>query len=60
MLRFLLPPGEATVISDWDSCQLGEVSAYFEDGLEWWGAFLFTIYQAGTGRLLVIAASATD
>jgi len=35
-------------------------SNYFDDGLEWWGAFYWTIRPPGSQRLVVIGASATD
>ena len=35
-------------------------SAYFEDGKEWWGAFLWTVYRPGDHHLTVILGSATD
>lgn len=56
----LLPPWQPATILDWSHPSLPEVSAYFEDGAEWWGMFLFTIHLPVTGRLVVIAGSATD
>lgn len=35
-------------------------SNYFDAGHEWWGAFYWTIRPAGSTRMTVIAASATD
>lgn len=35
-------------------------STYFEEGLEWWGARLATIYDKSRNRFVVIGASATD
>jgi hypothetical protein len=58
--QLILPPGEEAVITDWSSEKLGELCDYFEDGLEWWGVFLFTIYVPRLGQLVVISASATD
>ncbi len=57
---FLFPIGQRVEISDWSSPRLPEVSDYFTDGMEWWGAFLFTILQPDSKRLVVVAASATD
>jgi hypothetical protein len=57
---FLFPTGQRAEISDWSSPKLPELSDYFSDGMEWWGAFLFTIYLPDLKRLSVIAASATD
>ena len=48
-------PAQAEIFSwstDW--------SNYFEAGLEWWGAFYWTIRPAGSRRFVVIGASATD
>lgn len=56
----LLPPGQPSEILDWSSPLLPEVSDYFEDGMEWWGVFLFTIHLPGPGQLAVIAGSSTD
>jgi hypothetical protein len=58
--HFILPPGHASEISDWSSERLAEVSDYFEDGLEWWGVFLFSIYIPSLQRLTIIAGSTTD
>jgi len=38
--------------SDW--------STYFEPGLEWWGAFWWTVYVPAQRQVVVVAASATD
>ena len=35
-------------------------SNYFDDGLEWWGAFYWTVHQRGSRRVTVIAGSVTD
>jgi hypothetical protein len=35
-------------------------SNYFEAGHEWWGAFYWTIRPAGSQRIIVVGASATD
>ncbi len=56
----LLPPGHACIITDWASPDLDQVSAYFAQGKEWWGIFLFTIRDTTTGRLTVILGSTTD
>lgn len=60
ILGFLLPPDEPHHILDWASPSLAEVSLRFEAGMEWWGAFLFTIHQPERGRLIAFAASTTD
>ena len=60
LLAFLLPPGQASEITDWSCPELYDVSSYFSAGLEWWGVFLFTIWQPGSRRLIVIGASTTD
>ncbi len=35
-------------------------SNYFDDGLEWWGARFWTVYDKMTDMFIVIAASSTD
>lgn len=60
ILDFLLPPGTESHILDWTSPRLGEVSPWFDAGMEWWGVFLFTIHQPPSGRLIAMAASTTD
>lgn len=60
VLGFLLPSGTPHVIHDWTSPRLAEVSPWFEPGMEWWGAFLFTIHQPERRRLIALAASTTD
>ena len=35
-------------------------SNYFEAGLEWWGAFYWTIRPSGSQRMVVVGASSTD
>lgn len=37
-----------------------DCSSFFDDGHEWWGAFLWTIELLEKPRIVVIAASATD
>jgi len=37
-----------------------DCSSYFDDGHEWWGAFLWTISRCDSTMLTVIGASATD
>lgn len=56
----LLPKGHTCVITDWTSPDLDAVSNHFEQGKEWWGVFLFTIYDTTNGRLTMIVGSATD
>lgn len=60
VLAFLLPPDEPSLILDWASPRLGEVSPWFEVGMEWWGAFLFTIHQPERRRLIAFAGADTD
>ncbi|HSH04625.1 MAG TPA: hypothetical protein VLL52_19090 [Anaerolineae bacterium] len=38
----------------------GPWSNYFEPGFEWWGAYLWTIYNPQRRQIATIAASATD
>lgn len=35
-------------------------SSYFDDGKEWWGTGLWSIYDKITGIIVIIGASATD
>ncbi|HEY4371118.1 MAG TPA: hypothetical protein VGN52_04195 [Burkholderiales bacterium] len=35
-------------------------SAYFDDGREWWGTFLWSVYRPGESHITVILGSATD
>jgi hypothetical protein len=57
---FILPPLKSSEILDWTSRELPEVSDYFVDGMEWWGAFLFSIHIPALQRLTIIAGSSTD
>jgi len=57
---FILPPAQFCEIVDWKSERLPEVSDYFEDGMDWWGVYLFSIYARPLRRLTIIAGSATD
>ena len=54
--KFVLGPIERCEIVSWSN----NWSNYFDAGLEWWGAFYWTIRHTGTGRLAVIGASSTD
>jgi hypothetical protein len=60
ILDFLLPPEAPCRILDWTSPRLSQVSPWFDAGMDWWGAFLFTIHQPSRGRLIALAASTTD
>lgn len=60
ILGFLLPPDEPHHILDWTSPRLAEASPRFAAGMEWWGAFLFTLHQPERSRLIALAASTTD
>ncbi|PJR17072.1 hypothetical protein [Sinorhizobium meliloti] len=57
---FILPPHRASEILDWSDMRLPEVSDYFDDGAEWWGAFLFSVHIPSMRRLTIIAGSTTD
>lgn len=37
-----------------------QCSGYFDDGLQWWGAFLWTIARPDTAVISLIGASSTD
>ncbi len=43
-------------IYDWS----GTWSKYFEAGAEWWGAYLWTVFNKDTHQLVTIGASSTD
>lgn len=58
--EFLMPPGSEIDILDWSSDRLPDVCAYFTDGMEWWGVFLFSLYLPALKRLTIIAGSSTD
>jgi hypothetical protein len=57
---FVVPADQQSTILDWTSTRLPEVSDFFASGMDWWGAFLFTIHVPATGRLTAIAASTSD
>jgi hypothetical protein len=57
---FILPPAYESAIWDWRSPELPEASDYFAAGMEWWGAFLFSIHIPATKRLTIVAGSTTD
>lgn len=56
----ILPPNVQHIIRDWASPDLVKVSPLFEQGMEWWGVFLFTIYVPDWRRHTVIVGSTTD
>lgn len=56
----LLPDREPCTILDWTSARLGKLTNYFDDGFEWWGVLLCTIFHPSLRRLSVISASTTD
>lgn len=60
IMHFILPTGVGHEILDWTSADLPKASPYFEDGMEWWGVFLFTLYVPEYRRLTVAWASTTD
>lgn len=37
-----------------------DFSSYFDDGKEWWGTGLWSVYDKATNTLVIIAASVTD
>lgn len=45
-----------SVIYQWST----DWSGYFDHGHEWWGSFCWTVYIVGSGRIVGVAASATD
>lgn len=55
-----MPSDRKTIIRDWCHRDLPKVSAYFEDGNEFWGMFLFTVHVPAERRMCVIMASETD
>ncbi len=58
--EILLPDWDDAVIHDWSGDDLSKVDGYFDSGMEWWGVFLFTIFQPSIERLIVISGSTTD
>ena len=60
VVGFILPERLERSIVDWTSPLLPEVSDYFDDGMEWWGVFLFSIHVPALGRLTIVAGSTTD
>ncbi len=56
----IFPQNEEIEILDWASPNLINVSNYFEEGFEYWGAFLFSIYVPSQRKLSIISASTTD
>jgi hypothetical protein len=58
--HFLSEEFPREIITDWSSPELRNLSEYFHAGLEYWGVFLFTVYDPETRRLTVISASTTD
>lgn len=55
--NFVLGPiPEQAEIFSWST----DWSNYFDSGLEWWGAFFWTIRRSDSNQLVVIGASATD
>lgn len=57
---FIIPSDQQATILDWTSPRLPEASDYFVSGMEWWGAFLFTVHVPLLARLTAIAASTSD
>lgn len=52
----LFPNRESCEVYRWND----EFSNYFDDGKEWWGTGLWTIYDNKSGLMVVIGASLTD
>ena len=50
------PHPETAEIFSWSN----DWSNYFDDGLEYWGAFMWSVRPAGSNYIAVIGASATD
>ncbi len=60
-LAWLLPHWREAAILGWAGPGLPDVlPSYFLPGLEWWGAFLWTVHLPEEGRLTVISAATTD
>ena len=60
ILGVILPMDEPATVLDWSSADLPKVADFFEPGLEWWGVFLFSVFLPASGRLTVVAGSASD
>lgn len=61
VLDVILPRDRAIEIRDWGSPGLPDVCpAYFLPGTEWWGVFLFSLYDTQNRNVTVIAGSTTD
>ena len=58
--KLILPAEGGEIITDWSSKQLADFCEHFEHGMEYWGVFLFTIFDPATQRLTVISASTSD
>ena len=54
----LLGDADRTTLTIWSWST--DCSSYFDDGHEWWGAFLWTVARPDREMIVVIAASATD
>lgn len=52
----LFPDKEQSEVYRWNN----EFSDYFDEGKEWWGTGLWTIFDKITGIMVVIGASLTD
>ena len=58
--ELLLDRSAPIEIFDWSGGDLTRVHPLFEAGMEWWGAFLFTIFNPGDHSMVVISGSTTD
>lgn len=52
----LFPNRDNLTIYTWNT----EWSNYFDDGLEWWGAYFWTIFDSVLNTFIVIGASTSD
>lgn len=50
----------AIMVLDWAIHNRGNWSSFFDDGLEWWGIWCLTIYNAKQNSLGCLIASSTD
>lgn len=58
--ELLLGRGAPIEIFDWSGGDLTLVHPLFEAGMEWWGVFLFTIFNPDDRTMVVISGSTTD
>lgn len=58
--ELILGRGGRIEIFDWSGGDLTRVHPTFEAGMEWWGVFLFTVFNPGDHSMVVISGSTTD